>query len=108
MLADSSVEQVVWEVGSVSDDSDDDTEKPGGGTRGVGGVAKDGYGERGGLLFDREEDEEGVVPRTVVDPTEPDSIKGYHAVDLPSAGGSRRRSGEDEEDPFGDFEDAKR
>lgn len=103
-MADSSVEQVVWEVGSVSD-SDDDAEKP----RGVGGVAKDGYGERGGLLFDREEeDEEGAVPRTEAPPVANDRIEGYRAVDPPSPSGSRKRSGEEEEDPFGDFEDVKR
>ncbi|KAJ9114030.1 hypothetical protein QFC22_005850 [Naganishia vaughanmartiniae] len=108
MLADSSVEQVVWEVGSVSDDESDAGGEKSVGTRGVGGVAEDGYGERGGLLFDREEEaEEGAVPRAVVDPA--GGIEGYRPVDLPSPSGSRRRrSGEEEEDPFGDFEDAKR
>ncbi|KAJ9093893.1 hypothetical protein QFC21_006266 [Naganishia friedmannii] len=110
IAADSSVEQVVWEVGSVSDDSDDDAEKPGAGPRGVGGVAKDGYGERGGLLFDREEeDEEGAATGKVADVGATNKEDDYRAVDaLSHSGGSKRRSGEDEEDPFGDFESAKR
>ncbi|KAJ9108218.1 hypothetical protein QFC19_002465 [Naganishia cerealis] len=96
-------EQVVWEVGSVSDDSDDE-----GKGRGVGGVP-DGYGERGGLLFDREEDDEEVAaPRPLAASPDADRIEGYRGGKSPLANASKDRKGEDEEDPFGDFEDGKR
>ncbi|KAI5450135.1 hypothetical protein NCC49_003762 [Naganishia albida] len=95
--------QVVWEVGSVSDDSDaegkDGKEKPPG--RGVGGT-RDAYGERGGLLHSDEEEE----------PHEsgPDNVQGYETVRSPSTSPAvdrRRKAGNDEDDPFGDFEEAR-
>lgn len=113
--ADDSVDenQVVWEVGSVSDDSDND-EKDGKGkpTRGVGGV-RDGYGERGGLLYsdDEEQDEDrakGKQAETSRDSVD-EQIEGYQPVKSPSPQKSTQRSRKDndEDDPFGDFEEAR-
>jgi hypothetical protein len=105
--------QVVWEVGSVSDDSDnDDKDGKGKPSRGVGGV-RDGYGERGGLLYsDDDEQEEDRVKRKEVD-TSRSSIgehsEGYQAVRPPSPQQSlgRSRKDNDEDDPFGDFKEAR-
>ncbi|KAJ9105016.1 hypothetical protein QFC20_004457 [Naganishia adeliensis] len=91
--------QVVWEVGSISDESDveKDGKEPHG--RGVGGV-RDVYGERGGLLH-RDDDEEGKPAA--------DKVEGYETVRSPSVGSPdrRRKPGNDEDDPFGDFEEAR-
>lgn len=92
----------MWEVGSVSDDSDaegkDGKEKPPG--RGVGGT-RNAYGERSGLLHSDEEEphESG-----------PDNVQGYETVRSPSTSPAvdrRRKAGNDEDDPFGDFEEAR-
>lgn len=91
--------QVVWEVGSISDESDveKDGKEPHG--RGVGGV-RDVYGERGGLLHS-DDDEEGKPAA--------DKVEGYETVRSPSVGSPdrRRKPGNDEDDPFGDFEEAR-
>lgn len=107
---------VVWEVGSVSDDSDtegkDGKEKaPQQHARGVGGV-RDGYGERGGLLYsDDEELEEDRGKGGGGGAGAPGQGEGYETVRSPSPTGSpvdqpRRKPGNDE-DPFGDFEEAR-
>lgn len=95
--------QVVWEVGSISYDSDvegkEGKEKTHAG-RGVGGV-RDAYGERGGLLHS--DDEETREP-------EVDAVEGYETVRSPSTSSPvdrRRKPGKDEDDPFGDFEEAR-
>jgi hypothetical protein len=91
--------QVVWEVGSVSDESDaeKDGKEPHG--RGVGGT-RDSYGERGGLLHS-DDDDEGKLAA--------DKLEGYETVRSPSVASPdrRRKPGKDEDDPFGDFEEAR-
>ena len=111
--ADDSIDenQVVWEVGSVSDDSDNE-EKDGKGkpNRGVGGV-RDGYGERGGLLYsDEDEDPEKDKETDMSRSTSAERAEGYRAVKTPSSpprSPRQRRKDNDDDDPFGDFEEAK-
>jgi hypothetical protein len=97
-------ERSAWEVGSASDVGSDDEAKAG---RGVGGI-KSMDGERGGLLFDSEEQEEvergGKGDESARVETEKD---GYNKVE--ATGREDRRGGvgeeeEQEDDPFGDFE----
>jgi hypothetical protein len=94
--------QVVWEVGSISDDSDVEGKegKAAAQGRGVGGL-RDAYGERGGLLHS--DDEETREPGE-------DKVEGYETVRSPSVGSPvdrRRKPGKDDDDPFGDFEEAR-
>ena len=114
--ADDSVDenQVVWEVGSVSDDSDnEDKDAKGQPGRGVGGI-RDGYGERGGLLYSDEEEQDeprkgGKEVDTSRNPSS-EHAEGYRTVkplSPPQQSPRRPRQDNDEDDPFGDFEQAK-
>jgi hypothetical protein len=95
-------ERSAWEVGSASDVGSDDEAKAG---RGVGGI-KSMDGERGGLLFDSEEQEEqerggkgDASARVEIEKGGYDKVEATGQEDGRSGGG-----GEEEDDPFGDFE----
>jgi hypothetical protein len=88
-------QDVLWEVGSVSDDSDDedDNESMKAG-KGVGGI-KESHGERGGLLLTLDEEDQAHL-----------NANSHHMQTTPQLESHRPLADDDEEDEseaFGDY-----